>query len=69
MRRLCRLGLWGLDDVRIAWAVVGEEQDVCWVAGCVDVVVEVRFEGDFRRRFEDEEEVRREVEPDSCPAA
>lgn len=63
-----RLGL-ELVDVRTAWAVVGEEREARLVEGRTEEVVEVRFEGDFRRLVEEDVEVRREDEVESCPAA
>jgi hypothetical protein len=61
-----RLGLRELVDVRTAWAMEGDEREARFADGR-EVVVEVRFEGDFRRREEDVE-VRLEDE-ESCPAA
>jgi len=50
---VCRLGLLELVEVRVAWAVVVEEREARYVDGRV----EVRFDGDFRRRV-DEVDVR-----------
>lgn len=53
-------------DVRVAWVVVvGEERDARFAGGRATVVVEVRFEGDFRQRVEEEVEVRRDDEDES----
>lgn len=63
--RVCRLGLRELVDVRTAWAVVGEEREARFVEGRVEVVLELRFEGAFRRRVEEDVEVRREEDEES----
>lgn len=65
MWRVCRLGLRELVDVRTAWAVVGEEREARFVEGRVEVVLELRFEGAFRRRVEEDVEVRREEDEES----
>lgn len=46
---------------------MGEERDARFVDGR-DVAVEVRFEDDLSRRVEEDMEVRREEDDDSCPA-
>lgn len=59
MWRVGRLGLCGLVDGPMAWAVVGEERDARFGDGRA-VVVGVCFEEDFSRRVEEDVEVRRE---------
>jgi hypothetical protein len=44
---------------------VGEEREARLVDGRVDVVAEVRFEGDFKRRVEEDVEVRRDEDAES----
>jgi hypothetical protein len=57
-----------LVGVRIAWVVLGEEREALFVEGRV-VKVEVCFEGDFKRRVEEDVEVRRDEDEDSWPPA
>ena len=60
-----RIGLRELVHVRIAWTVAGEEREARLVEGRV---VDVRFEGDFKR-VQDDVDVRREEEAESWPGA
>ena len=69
MCRVFRLGLRELVDVRTAWVVLGEEREARLVEGRAEIVAEVRFEGDFRRRVEEDVDVRRDEDVESWPAA
>ena len=57
MWRGCRLGLLEL-------VVDGDEREALFMEGRVEIGLEVRFEGDFKCRFEEDVDVRRDEDED-----